>query len=641
MTSKVVSFYPIFTDLDGSPLDSGYIYIGEEGLNPEIDANQINVYWDESLTVPAAQPIRTINGYPSISGSPAAMYVAEAVFSITTRNKKNELISSELSETSTSSSLRADLSNTSSTTLGSFLVGVFLSATGYVGRTLSSWIADRPYYATDFGVTFDGVTDDTVNLQKFIDALELSNKKGEMPEGTALFTTLTIDAQITLAGAGAGTILKTTLTSGNAIHVDTVNNGLFEDFKIEGASNSNIVSPTQTTVGLLVDTSTRNIFRNIRFSKLHTPIKTESAWSNHFDTCLASQCYWGLVLGSATNNTLFTSFWAANCWLMLDVTTSEGVQFNSPLWQNCGATSGEGSGIQIFQSGVTMVNPYFENTSIDSAVTVGSGAESILARSSLNILGGEFNEGTGSNVIVVGGAGVHISVDGIKASAAGLHLGSPGSPAVITSIKTLESDSVWRPYNDEGERLPALIAAMLPNNNEIFPKGGGGGGALTQIPRREGYRQIQTSSAFRGPILTSNLVIGQRYTVVYSMRAASGNALSFTCGFSLGLPSVPLPTDDFKMQYLHFKATATALTLLIGTITSDVDIKYWAVYDGTVIPQIEITQQPQVWGVAAPTAGSWLQGDVVHNQSAVVGQPVGWKCSVAGTPGTWVALANL
>jgi len=43
---------------------------------------------------------------------------------------------------------------------------------------------------------------------------------------------------------------------------------------------------------------------------------------------------------------------------------------------------------------------------------------------------------------------------------------------------------------------------------------------------------------------------------------------------------------------------------------------------------------------AAPTVGTWKVGDVVE-RVPVVGQPIGWLCTVAGTPGTWVAKANL
>lgn len=87
--TQLVPPYPIFTDRDGSPLDAGYLYFGEPNLNPE--TNPIQVYYDPGLTQPLAQPIRTSNGYVMRNGSPALIY-ADGQFSVTVRNKKNELV---------------------------------------------------------------------------------------------------------------------------------------------------------------------------------------------------------------------------------------------------------------------------------------------------------------------------------------------------------------------------------------------------------------------------------------------------------------------------------------------------------------------------------------------------------------------
>ena len=81
--------YPVFTDKSGDPLDAGFLYFGEVNQNPE--TNPIQVYWDAALTQPAAQPIRTINGYPSRNGTAALIY-ADSQFSVTVRNKRNELV---------------------------------------------------------------------------------------------------------------------------------------------------------------------------------------------------------------------------------------------------------------------------------------------------------------------------------------------------------------------------------------------------------------------------------------------------------------------------------------------------------------------------------------------------------------------
>jgi hypothetical protein len=47
------------------------------------------------------------------------------------------------------------------------------------------------------------------------------------------------------------------------------------------------------------------------------------------------------------------------------------------------------------------------------------------------------------------------------------------------------------------------------------------------------------------------------------------------------------------------------------------------------------------YGTAAPAAGTWALGDRVFNSAPAVGQPKGWICTVAGTPGAWVSEGNL
>ena len=47
------------------------------------------------------------------------------------------------------------------------------------------------------------------------------------------------------------------------------------------------------------------------------------------------------------------------------------------------------------------------------------------------------------------------------------------------------------------------------------------------------------------------------------------------------------------------------------------------------------------YSTSIPTGGTWAQGDRVWKSNAAVGSPIGWICTAAGTPGTWVAMANL
>lgn len=41
---------------------------------------------------------------------------------------------------------------------------------------------------------------------------------------------------------------------------------------------------------------------------------------------------------------------------------------------------------------------------------------------------------------------------------------------------------------------------------------------------------------------------------------------------------------------------------------------------------------------AAPATGTWAKGDVVLNSEPAAGEPLGWRCVAAGTPGTWEAV---
>jgi hypothetical protein len=85
--------FPIFTETDGLPLENGYIWIGAANLDPQ--GNPINVYWDAALTIQAAQPIRTLNGYPVYQGSPSRFYTASD-YSIQVLDSKGSLVYTSL-----------------------------------------------------------------------------------------------------------------------------------------------------------------------------------------------------------------------------------------------------------------------------------------------------------------------------------------------------------------------------------------------------------------------------------------------------------------------------------------------------------------------------------------------------------------
>jgi hypothetical protein len=139
--------FPIITDIDGQPLEDGYIWIGVANLPPI--GNPIAVYWDAALTQPAALPVRTRGGYPVNAGTPARLYV-NSDYSIQVQNKNGSVLYSSPQATERYGALiisSADIS--------------FLQAgSGAVVRTAQSKMRDV-VSPEDFGAVGNGIADDS------------------------------------------------------------------------------------------------------------------------------------------------------------------------------------------------------------------------------------------------------------------------------------------------------------------------------------------------------------------------------------------------------------------------------------------------------------------------------------------------
>jgi hypothetical protein len=91
MTALAIeSPFPVFTGLDGKPLDNGRIYVGVANLDPV--TNPVAVYWDDALSISASQPVATSGGYAVYLGSPAQLYADAALVSIRVEDGAGALV---------------------------------------------------------------------------------------------------------------------------------------------------------------------------------------------------------------------------------------------------------------------------------------------------------------------------------------------------------------------------------------------------------------------------------------------------------------------------------------------------------------------------------------------------------------------
>jgi hypothetical protein len=176
--------FPIFTETDGLPLENGYIWIGVANLNPQV--NPIAAYWDAALTVPAVQPIRTLNGYPSYQGTPARLYV-NSDYSIQVINNKGSFVYSapEASER---------ISSNLVTYQPPFVGGVSTTVQDKLAQSVSVF---------DFGAIGDGVVNDAVAIQAAVNFATSSGNALHINPGDFLLNSdVTVPGELMMFGDG-------------------------------------------------------------------------------------------------------------------------------------------------------------------------------------------------------------------------------------------------------------------------------------------------------------------------------------------------------------------------------------------------------------------------------------------------------
>lgn len=164
----IESPFPLYVDLDGDPLDAGFIYFGQLNLNPV--TNPVTVYWDSAGTQPVLQPLRTENGLIVRNGSPAHVF-CNVSYSMLVQDKKSRQIYYEPNSDDYSvasyinsqiASFNAFITNLASSA-GSTLVGFIQSGTGAVKRTVQDALRESNHSVYNFFLASESTAEGMIN----------------------------------------------------------------------------------------------------------------------------------------------------------------------------------------------------------------------------------------------------------------------------------------------------------------------------------------------------------------------------------------------------------------------------------------------------------------------------------------------
>lgn len=229
-----------------------------------------------------------------------------------------------------------------------------------------------------------------------------------------------------------------------------------------------------------------------------------------------------------------------------------------------------------------------------------------------------------NDVIKISGSKVKISNGFIEANNSGIYMaGNNASNLTIDNVDIKESvvAAFWHPSGNPGGSIKISNCAWYNVKGYFWvDQTGAATYSITFDNCRftnAGYPNI--SSSVRG------LSIG-----------TSGNVNFYNC--AIGRTT----TDAIANYYIEASGTGD-FVLTDCTFTS---------LAAPGVPEITGSQVVKISGglgnryrhyykSSAPSTGTWNVGDRVFNSAPSVGQPKGWICTIAGTPGIWVSEGNL
>jgi hypothetical protein len=633
--------FPIFTDTDGSPLENGYVWLGTANQDPQ--ANPIAVYWDAALTITAAQPIRTSGGYPSRSGTPARVYVASD-YSIRVQNKNGSQVYSAPEATEriasglitytpgpdsllTATNVQDALDQLSDDEDGSAYVGFLQAGTNAVPTTVQAKLRET-VSVKDFGAVGDGVTDDSAAFL----AAHATGKAVFVPAGTYLVNVNLTASNTFVFGEGAATIIKSYDTGTTAVK---------------------IVSPDLATV-----------YENITFRDLSFQADVATLGFSEFVHLLDLRG----VKNVLVDNCEFVGFRGDGIVISEAVTSISDARENSNVKiTNCffdGVNKDNRNAISVVGcDGCIIENNYITRTTrsnmpgaidIEPNSNVHYRTNNIVIRNNvIKDIGGN----TGAIAFYLPGVayttyprGMVIEGNFIEdcytgfffnyAIAGGLGPDTPDMSVVFSN--NIVRDATYRPFEITNVKGIVIENNLFNVSNDSSILGFNTGNQRVTDATLRNNRFVTVANKVGG---------GAGLSIFTVVRLTLDGNLFYDCGGGAA-------ANSFAIAFVA--GTSSFVSLINNRITSPNSktlTRNILASGHTFNPQTNVFANNELiaglpnnfdwrkgdvrYFAAPPASGAWEVGQYVLNSVPASAQPQGWVNTVAGSPGTWNAMANL
>ena len=638
MTALSVSApFPTFTDVDGDPLENGYVYIGQPNLDPV--AFPVQAYWDATLTTPAAQPIRTSGGYPVRNGIPARVYV-DGDYSIRVNNKNGSLVYSSLAATER---IGTDLISA----IDSSVVSYMPSGTGAVVTTVNEELNRQFVNVKRFGAVGDGVTDDSAAINK---ALAGGNKVVYFPPGTYY-----IEAEDVVVGSntiieGGFAAIKYGKASARSVitrmYVSNASNVVIRNLRIDGNMsvwpNANVYTfqiYDSTDVTIAGCEIYSGIGAGISVSQSNNQGATNKRIlidNNHIHDIGSASIVAFYAYGNGVavtggqdvvvRNNNIHDIYAVGA-INLEGLLQNNIQVvGNRIWN----TTGNASGIKIYAGGVDVASNYItirdnilSNLSTDSAVSAEPAIWIEQGGKSVSVVGNKISYANADGIVVNNGEFVLIDGNSIN--------NSPNASIFVNTafdFKVVNNSLIY----ESGATVAQAVYCETPT-------GGTGPARISGNTVKNAPYNAFILNARTPLIFTENTIIDARSAGTKGYGVASSAGLYQNCimGANIIIDTIGSYSTRFWGFY-NFSGNLTNNMSYIPdgwTSVSDGMPRFDFGANGTAIVTNDALAS------AAPTSGYHRRGTVVWNASAAASGVPGWVCVTSGTPGTWKAMANL